>query len=61
MAQYIVLKKKNKILTIEANKCNLKRARLIANNPFDRFAEYLICEVVESIRPNRHYENRESV
>ena len=60
MAQYIVIKKKNKVLSLEAIKCNLKRAKLIASHPFDKYAKYLICEVIEEIDP-LDYENRESV
>ena len=60
MAQYIVVKEKNKVLSLEAVKCNLKRARLITSHPFDKYAKYLICEVVEEISP-LNYEDRESV
>ena len=60
MAQYIVIKKKNKVLSLEAIKCNLKRAKLIASHPFDKYAKYLICEVIEEIDP-LDYEDRESI
>ena len=60
MAQYVVIKKKNKVLSLEAIKCNLKRAKLIASHPFDKYAKYLICEVIEEIDP-LDYEDRESV
>ena len=60
MAQYIVIKKKNKVLSLEAIKCNLKRAKLIASHPFDKYEKYLICEVIEEIDP-LDYEDRESV
>lgn len=60
MAQYIVVKKKNKVLSLEAVKCNLKRARLIASHPFDKYAKYLICEVIEEVNPLT-YEDRESI
>lgn len=60
MAQYIVIKKKNKVLSLEAIKCNLKHAKLIASHPFDKYAKYLICEVIEEIDP-LDYEDRESV
>ena len=60
MAQYIVIKKKNKVLSLEAIKCNLKRAKLIASHPFDKYSKYLICEVIEEIDP-LDYEDRESV
>ena len=60
MAQYIVVKKKNKVLSLEAVKCNLKRARLITSHPFDKYAKYLICEVIEEVN-SLTYEDRESV
>ena len=60
MAQYIVVKKKNKVLSLEAIKCNLKRAKLIASHPFDKYAKYLICEVIEEVNPLT-CEDRESV
>ena len=60
MAQYIVVKKKNKVLSLEAVKCNLKRARLITSHPLDNYAKYLICEVIEEVNPLT-YEDRESV
>lgn len=60
MSQYIVVKKKNGILTPEAAKYNLRRARLIANHPQDRYAGCMICEVVERINPGMN-ENRESI
>ena len=60
MAQYIVVKKKNKVLSLEAVRCNLKRARLIASYPLDKYAKYLICEVIEEVNP-LIYEDRESV
>ena len=60
MAQYIVIKKKNKVLSLEAIKCNLKRAKLIASHPFDKYAKYLICEVIEEI-DTLDYEDRDSV
>ena len=60
MAQYIVVKKKNKVLSLEAVKCNLKRARLIASHPLDKYAKYLICEVIEEVNPLT-YEDRKSI
>ena len=60
MAQYIVVKKKNKVLSLEAVRCNLKRARLISSHRFDKYAKYLICEVIEEVNPLT-YEDRESV
>lgn len=60
MAQYVVVKKKNKVLSLEAAKCNYKRAKFITSHPLDKCASYLICEVVEQISPLKD-ENRESV
>lgn len=62
MANYVVLKRKNNIISLEANRVNLKRARLIASKPHDRYATYLIAEVVETINPHKEEnEDRESV
>ena len=36
MAQCIVVKKNNKVLSLEAVKCNLKRAMLITAHPFEK-------------------------
>ena len=47
MAQYIVIKKKNKVLSLEAIKCNLKRAKLIASHPFDKYAKYLSKDTIK--------------
>ena len=60
MAQYIVVKKKNKVLSLEAVKCNLKRARFITSHSLDKYAKYLICEVIEEVNPLT-YEDRKSV
>ena len=58
MSQYIVVKKKNRILTPEAAKYNLRRTRLIANHSQDRNAKCMIYEVVERINPEMN-EDRE--
>lgn len=44
MAKDVVLKKKYDVVTVEATNINLKRTRLIATNPFDKYA---IAEVIE--------------
>ena len=63
MAQYIVIKKKDHVATLIATKVNMKRAKLIVDHAPDKYATYLIAEVVEAITPyNReNNENRESV
>lgn len=63
MAQYIVIKKKDHVATLIATKVNRKRAQMIVDHTPDKYATYLIAEVVETITPyNRgNNENRESV
>ena len=63
MAQYIVIKKKDHIATLIATKVNRPRAERIVEHAPDKYATYLIAEVVEVITPyNReNNENRESV
>ena len=63
MAQYIVIKKKDHIATLIATKVNRPRAKRIVEHAPDKYATYLIAEVVEVITPyNReNNENRESV
>ena len=60
MAQHIVIKKKNHVATLIATKVNKKRAQIIVEHAPDKYATYLIAEVVETITPyNRNtYENR---
>lgn len=60
MANFLVLKRKNNVMSLEAIKVNLKRARLIATHPHDKYAEYLVAEVKETIKPDRN-ETRESI
>lgn len=57
---YLVLKKKNNVINLIASRVNLKRARLIATHPHDKFATYLIAEIVEKVKPEDN-ENRESI
>lgn len=63
MAQYIIIKKKDHVATLIATKVNRKRAQMIVDHAPDKYATYLIAEVVETITPyNRgNNENRESV
>ena len=63
MAQHVVIKKKNHVATLIATKVNRKRAEMIVDHAPDKYATYLIAEVVETTTPyNRgNNENRESV
>ena len=63
MAQHIVIKKKNHVATLIATKVNKQRAKMIVERAPDKYATYLIAEVVETITPyNRdNHENRESI
>ena len=63
MAQYVVIKKKDHVATLVATKVNRPRAKRIVEHVPDKYATYLIAEVVEVITPyNReNNENRESV
>ena len=63
MAQHLVIKKKNHVATLIATKVNRKRAQVIVDHAPDKYATYLIAEVVETITPyNRdNHENRESI
>ena len=63
MAQYVVIKKKDHVATLIATKVNRPRAKRIVEHAPDKYATYLIAEVVETITPyNReNNENRESV
>ena len=60
MAQHIVIKKKNHVATLIATKVNKKRAKIIVDHAPDKYATYLIAEVIETITPyNRNtYEDR---
>ena len=60
MAQHIVIKKKNHVASLIATKVNRKRAKTIVDHAPDKYATYLIAEVVETITPyNRNtYEDR---
>ena len=63
MAQHLVIKKKNHVASLIATKVNRKRAQIIVDHAPDKYATYLIAEVVETITPyNRdNHENRESI
>lgn len=60
MAQHIVIKKKNHVATLIATKVNKKRAQIIVDHAHDKYATYLIAEVVETITPYNKdsHENR---
>ena len=51
MAQHIVIKKKNHVATLIATKVNRKRAEMIVDHAPDKYATYLIAEVVDTITP----------
>lgn len=51
MAQHIVIKKKNHVATLIATKVNKKRAQMIVDHALDKYATYLIAEVVDIITP----------
>ena len=51
MAQHIVIKKKNHVASLIATKVNKKRAKMIVDHAPDKYATYLIAEVVETITP----------
>ena len=63
MAQYVIIMKKDHVATLIATKVNRPRAKRIVEHAPDKYATYLIAEVVEVITPyNReNNENRESV
>ena len=63
MAQHIVIKKKNHVATLIATKVNKKRAQIIVDHAPDKYATYVITEVVETSTPyNRdNHENREGI
>lgn len=66
MAKYVVLKKKYDVVIVEPTNVNLKRARLIATNPFDKYTNNAIAEIIERhcISTNSKIndnENRESL
>lgn len=60
MAQYVVLKRKNHVMTLEAIRVNLKRAQMIARHPHDKYATYIIAELKETILPTYLNETGES-
>ena len=63
MAQHIVIKKKNHVATLIATKVNKKRAQMIVDHAPDKYATYLIAEVVETITPSNrdNPENRDGI
>lgn len=59
MAQHIVIKKKNHVATLIATKVNKKRAQMIVDHALDKYATYLIAEVVETITPYNRERNED--
>ena len=57
MAQHIVIKKKNHVATLIATKVNRPRAKRIIEHVPDKYATYLIAEVVEAITPYNRKSN----
>ena len=57
MAQYVIIKKKNHVATLIATKVNKKRAQMIVDHALDKYATYLIAEVIETITPYNRKSN----
>ena len=57
MAQYVVIKKKDHVATLVATKVNRQRAERIVEHTPDKYATYLIAEVVEVITPYNRENN----
>ena len=57
MAQYVVIKKKDHVATLIATKVNRRRAKLIVDHAPDKYATYLIAEVIEVITPYNRENN----
>lgn len=57
MAQHVVIKKKDHIATLIATKVNRQRANMIVSHAPDKYATYLIAEVVETITPYNRKSN----
>ena len=57
MAQYVVIKKKDHVATLIATKVNRQRAKRIVEHLPDKYATYLIAEVVEVITPYNRENN----
>ena len=57
MAQYVVIKKKDHVATLSATKVNRPRAKRIIEHVPDKYATYLIAEVVEAITPYNRKSN----
>ena len=57
MSQHVVIKKKNHVATLIATKVNKKRAQMIVDHAPDKYATYLIAEVVEAITPYNRKSN----
>ena len=59
MAQYVVIKKKDHVATLIATKVNRPRAKKIIEHAPDKYATYLIAEVVETITPYNRERNED--
>ena len=59
MAQHVVIKKKNHVATLIATKVNRPRAKKIIEHAPDKYATYLIAEVVEAITPYNRERNED--
>ena len=57
MAQHVVIKKKDHVATLIATKVNRQRANMIVHHAPDKYATYLIAEVVETITPYNRKSN----
>ena len=57
MAQHVVIKKKDHVATLIATKVNRLRAKRIIEHASDKYATYLIAEVVEAITPYNRENN----
>ena len=57
MSQHVVIKKKNHVVTLIATKVNKERAKMIVERAPDKYATYLIAEVVETITPYNRERN----
>ena len=57
MSQHVVIKKKNHVATLIATKVNKERAKMIVERAPDKYATYLIAEVIETITPYNRKSN----
>ena len=59
MAQCVVIKKKDHVATLIATKVNRLRAKKIIEHAPDKYATYLIAEVIETITPYNRERNED--